>query len=61
MGWGTLIGIAGYTLWLKTFYPTYYHDSGSPPLMAAIFIGGPAGMIAGLIYGIVRAIWKSRG
>ena len=44
---GAAVGVAGMTLAITVSEPTYYHDSGSPPLILGIFVAGPVGLIIG--------------
>ncbi len=54
---GAIVGIASVTLLITLKYPNYYRDSGAPPLLPGIFIGGPVGALMGLVAG---AVWPVR-
>jgi hypothetical protein len=54
---GTVLGVAALTVFIQLTSPDYYRDSGNPPLVPGIFVGGPAGAVFGLIAG---ALWPTR-
>ena len=48
---GGAVGIGTVTYLISMSSPNYYRDSGSPPLLPGIFLGGPGGLLAGTIFG----------
>lgn len=51
VGWyglvGMVVSVGAILILFKLLYPTFYRDSGSPPLCIALPIGIPLGLILG--------------
>ncbi|MBS1717160.1 MAG: hypothetical protein JSS72_05460 [Armatimonadetes bacterium] len=53
------LGVAAVTLFFQFGVKDYYRNSGAPPIIPGFFLGGPVGLVAGLVLSLALQVRRA--